>query len=210
MEMPPIHMCAFLSHENERLKRKILDLKRQRAELHRIIATRTSDQTHSCSISCQTDINLGHRPAPRFSPPNPRRLPSDEHLRLHRLLQAQNELLKKYETEATVDRSPKHSSSSSSSERLHHYERRLSECEREKAQAEQRAIATEERLEKVEERYQRMRREIGALDENFFEEIEDLKFALQQANNLNREYERTVQMLSTRLGIAYPKVETRN
>lgn len=204
-------MCAFLSHENERLKRKIVDLKRQRAELNRIVATRTSDHNRSCSISCQTDINLGPRP----TPPHPTRHPSDEHLRLHRLLQAQNELLKKYETEAALDRSPKRplassSLSSSSSERLQHYEHRLRQCQREKEEAEQRAAATEQRLAQVEQRYQRMRREIGALDENFFEEIEDLKFALQQANNLNREYEKTVQMLSTRLGIAYPRVETRN
>jgi hypothetical protein len=196
MDMPPIHMCAFLSHENERLKTKIANLKRHIAHLERTIAEKNLDHIHSCSISCQTDIGVHHRL------PNPSaRLPSDELLRLHRLLKAQNDLLKKYENDSTHDRQRSPSPSV-----INDYERRLIRCEKEKEQAENRALSAQKRMEKFEERYERMKKEISSLDENFFEEIEDLKFALQQANNLNREYEKTVQMLSTRLGIAYPIV----
>jgi hypothetical protein len=197
MDMPPIHMCAFLSHENERLKTKIANLKRHIAHLERTIAERNLDHVHSCSISCQTDIDVRHAPHP-----NPLvKLPSHEQTRLHRLLKAQNDLLKKYENENQSDREDILPTGV-----LNDYERRLIRCQKEKEQAEQRAIAAEKRMEKFEERYQRMKREISSLDENFFEEIEDLKFALHQANNLNREYEKTVQILSNRLGIPYPTI----
>jgi chromosome segregation ATPase len=198
MDMPPIHMCAFLSHENERLKTKIADLKRHINHLERRIKENNHDHSRSCSISCQTDINIQPRSNPLVT-----KLPSEEQLRLHRLLKAQNELLKKYENETMA--------SSSSSGRVTEYEQRLIRLEREKEQAERRAMSAQKRMEKFEERYERMKKEISVLDENFFEEIEDLKFALQQANDLNREYEKTVQMLSTRLGISYPTtIDKRN
>jgi chromosome segregation ATPase len=196
MDMPPIHMCAYLSHENERLKTKIADLKRHVRHLEQRIASKDHDHARSCSISCQTDIAA----QPRSTPPTGQH-PSEEQMRLHRLLKSQNDLLKKYENEASQDhRVPVPNG------RVAEYERRLAQCEREKEQAEQRAVSAQKRMEKFEERYERMKKEIGALDENFFDEIEDLKYALQQANDLNREYERTVQMLSTRLGIPYPKI----
>ena len=194
MEMPPIHMCAFLSHENQRLKTKISDLKRHIARLQQTIADRNLDHIHSCSISCQTDIDI---PRSRSNPSI--RIPSSEEQRLHRLLKAQNELLRKYEHENHSERADFGSTGV-----INDYERRLKQCQKEKDQVEQRAIAAERRMEMFEQRYERMKREISSLDENFFEEIEDLKFALQQANNLNREYEKTVQMLSARLGLPYP------
>lgn len=193
MDMPPIHMCAFLNHENERLKTKIVHLKDRVRHLEQRIAAHDHDHVRSCSISCQTDIAVQPRP--------PVKHPSDEQMRLHRLLKSQNDLLKKYETEASHERREPAPSS-----RLTEYERRLAQCEREKEQAEQRAVSAHKRMEKFQARYERMKKEISALDGNFFEEIEDLKFALQQANELNREYERTVAMLSTRLGIPYARV----
>jgi hypothetical protein len=171
MDMPPIHMCAFLSHENERLKTKIANLKRHIAHLERTIAEKNLDHIHSCSISCQTDIGIQHHPLVRP--------PSDELLRLRRLLKSQNDLLKQYENESVHDRPRPYSSNV-----INDYERRLIQCEKEKEQAEKRAMIAQQKMEKFEERYERMKKEISSLDENFSEEIEDLKFALQQANNL--------------------------
>ncbi|CAF3282329.1 unnamed protein product [Rotaria socialis] len=195
MDMPPIHMCAFLNHENERLKTKIVNLKQHIGHLEKTIGERNLNHIHSCSISCQTDIDVRHHPKPAVEQP------SDEIIRLRRLLKAQNDLLKRKENEGVHDQQ-----SSSSSGLIHDYELRLRQCEKEKEQAENRAISAEKRMAKFQERYERMKKEISALDENFFNDIEDIKFALQQANKLNREYEKTVQMLSNRLGIPYPKV----
>lgn len=202
MEMPPVHMCAFLSEENQRLKEKITELKRQRRELYREINRKTSDQLRSCTISCQTDIEPSHRVTASTSQV---RTLSDENAHLQRLLRSQNELLRKYQLDESSDRG----NPQGSTKLIEDYERRLRQSELEKQQAEQRAKQVEDRLRKMEERYERMRQEMSVLDENFFEELEDLKYSLQQANNLNREYEKTVQMLSARLGIPYPKVEAR-
>ena len=198
MDMPPVHMCAFLSHENERLKTKIVDLKGHIAHLEQMIAEKNLDHARSCSISCQTDIVVPRRPNPIVRPS------SDEQIRLHRLLKAQNDLLKQYENENMRNRQE-----SSSSGLINDYERRLIQCKKEKELAEKRAICAQRRMEQFEERCTRMKRELSLIDENFFEELEDLKFALQQANNLNREYEKTVQMLSNRLGISYATATTK-
>lgn len=194
MDMPPIHMCAFLNHENERLKTKIINLKQRINDLEKRITERNLDHIHSCSISCQTDIDIKHPHSSNSSA---------EINRLHRLLKAQNDILRKYEHENENQYERK---DFSSSELIKNYERRLIHCQKEKEQAEQRAILAEQRMKKYEERYERMKKEISSLDGNFFNEIEDIKYALQQAKNLNREYEKTVQMLSNRLGIPYPKI----
>ena len=183
MDMPPVHMCAFLNDENQRLKEKIHHLKTRIHQLEQ----QTPRSTYSCTISCQTDLNL---PSNQTS--------KNEIQHLHRLLKSQNDLLKKYENENSSESMP-------SKDLIRTYELRLKQSEKEREQAEQRANVAEQRMNTFRERYERMKREINSLDENFFEEIEDLKFALQQANKLNEEYEKTVKILSDRLGISAPK-----
>ena len=43
--------------------------------------------------------------------------------------------------------------------------------------------------------------------QGFFEEIEDIKFALQQSARLNKEYEQTLRKMCTKFGIPYPHPE---
>ena len=49
---------------------------------------------------------------------------------------------------------------------------------------------------------------MSVFDDEFFEEVNDLKFALQQATSLSQEYEKTIQMLCARLGIVCPITDT--
>lgn len=49
-----------------------------------------------------------------------------------------------------------------------------------------------------------LEKELSSLDPEFFEEIEDLKFSLIQARRLSKEYEKTIYVLSNRLGISPP------
>ncbi|XP_072013619.1 uncharacterized protein [Amphiura filiformis] len=50
----------------------------------------------------------------------------------------------------------------------------------------------------------KMKKELGALDEGFFEEIEDLKYALQQSAKLNKEYEKTLKKICKQYGVPFP------
>ena len=44
--------------------------------------------------------------------------------------------------------------------------------------------------------------------QGFFEEIEDLKYALQQAARLNSAYEKALKQLCSQCGVAFPKIAT--
>ncbi|CAF1106466.1 unnamed protein product [Rotaria sp. Silwood1] len=199
MDMPPVHMCVFLSHEHELLKTEIVELKNHITFLEEKIAEKNLDHTRSCTISCQTDISIPRRPCPS----EPIRPSFDEEAHLHRLINAQKELLRKYENEAMYHRQEQFESSPPSA-LIEDYERRLIRCQKAKEQAERRTVAIQKRMTKLEKRYESMRQKLSVLDDEFFEEVNDLKFALQQATHLNREYEKTIQMLSTQLGISYP------
>nr|XP_054748640.1 centrosomal protein of 290 kDa-like [Lytechinus pictus] len=50
----------------------------------------------------------------------------------------------------------------------------------------------------------KLKKELGALDENFFEEIEDLKFALQQSARLNQEYDKALKQVCENFGAPFP------
>lgn len=50
--------------------------------------------------------------------------------------------------------------------------------------------------------------ELKMLDRGFFEEIEDLKYALQQAARLNSAYEKALRQLCSQCGMPYPKMTT--
>jgi len=50
--------------------------------------------------------------------------------------------------------------------------------------------------------------ELKMLDRGFFEEIEDLKYALQQAARLNSAYEKALKQLCSQSGVAFPKITT--
>ncbi|XP_038069731.1 centrosomal protein of 290 kDa-like [Patiria miniata] len=50
----------------------------------------------------------------------------------------------------------------------------------------------------------RLKRELQGLDEGFFDEIEDLKYALQQSAKLNKEYEKALRRTCKQFGVPYP------
>nr|XP_058949345.1 centrosomal protein of 290 kDa-like [Pocillopora verrucosa] len=50
--------------------------------------------------------------------------------------------------------------------------------------------------------------ELKMLDRGFFEEVEDLKYALQQAARLNSAYEKALKQLCSQYGLSFPKITT--
>ncbi|CAF1346290.1 unnamed protein product [Adineta ricciae] len=201
MDMPPVHMCVFLNYEHEQLKAKILELENHIIHLEKIRSEKKSDHHYSCSISCQTTTPVQQQ---LNLLPHPVRSSADEEAHLQRLVNAQNELLKKYEQDAIVSHRQRQLQVSPPTALIDDYERRLIRSRKAKEQAEQRALAAQKRMNKLEERYEHMRRKMSVFDDGFFEEVNQLKFAVQQAVGLSREYEKTIQMLSAQLGITYP------
>ncbi|XP_029446835.1 uncharacterized protein LOC115085217 isoform X2 [Rhinatrema bivittatum] len=64
-----------------------------------------------------------------------------------------------------------------------------------------------EKLKKEKEKLYKERRmlknELAGLDKGFFDEIEDLKFALQESVKLNDQYEKCLQQISTKFGLPF-------
>ena len=199
MDMPPIHTCVYLPYEHEQLTAKIAQLKSQIAHLEQNIRERHLDHSNSCSVQCQTDITPHPRPIPSL------RFPLKDELHLQRLVDAQSELLRKHEQNALADHQQR---LSPSPELIDEYERRLVQYHKQIEHAKRRAASAQQRLHKVDRRHGRMREKLSVLDDGFFDEVNDLKFAVQQATSLNGQYEKTIQLLSARLGITYPMSDT--
>ncbi|XP_062985880.1 centrosomal protein of 290 kDa-like isoform X2 [Elgaria multicarinata webbii] len=53
-----------------------------------------------------------------------------------------------------------------------------------------------------------LRNELAALDKDFFDEIEDLKYALQEAIKLNTQYEKCMKQLNSTYGVTFPSMLT--
>lgn len=71
-----------------------------------------------------------------------------------------------------------------------------------------------ERLHRLHQKYDRLmnsyktlRQELLQINPSFFEEIEDLKFALQQSARLNKEYETVLRRTCSQFGVPYPHPE---
>lgn len=55
--------------------------------------------------------------------------------------------------------------------------------------------------------YKTLREELQQISPSFFEEIEDLKFALQQSAQLNKQYETVLRLTCSQFGLPYPHPE---
>ncbi|XP_051879969.1 centrosomal protein of 290 kDa-like [Pristis pectinata] len=66
-----------------------------------------------------------------------------------------------------------------------------------------------ERLQKERDRLTKeknsLKNELAGLDKGFFEEIEDLKYALQESAKLNKEYEKCLQKMCENCGLPFPQ-----
>lgn len=72
----------------------------------------------------------------------------------------------------------------------------------EQLQAENRALKA--RYSQVQVSNDGLTREVSSLDREFFEELEDLKFAYQQADRLNEAYEKALHHMAARFGVSLP------
>nr|KAG5708008.1 hypothetical protein BaRGS_025146 [Batillaria attramentaria] len=60
---------------------------------------------------------------------------------------------------------------------------------------------------KLSKENRKLRQELKGLDKGFFDEVEDLKFALQQSTTLNKAFEQVLRKLCRQFGVSYPHPE---
>ncbi|KAL8612407.1 hypothetical protein ACOMHN_008392 [Nucella lapillus] len=58
---------------------------------------------------------------------------------------------------------------------------------------------------KLSKENKKLRHELKGLDKGFFEEVEDLKYALQQSTQLNKEYNKMLHKLCRQFGVPFPQ-----
>ncbi|XP_068698607.1 centrosomal protein of 290 kDa-like [Montipora foliosa] len=162
----------------------------------------------------------------------PRKSMDEQFERTTKMLSLHNDLMKKYQKEQRTNTAQVEKIATLSLEnrdlekKLHDAQRKMDEVQRENEALQTRinAMGVKERitpskrdlmanLQKVsQERDQlakerrKFKDELKMLDKGFFEEIEDLKYALQQAARLNSAYEKALRQLCSQCGMPYPKI----
>ncbi|KAI0225002.1 hypothetical protein LSAT2_024060 [Lamellibrachia satsuma] len=217
MEMPDIHTCAQLTYLNEQLKKKVKVLKRQNTELlqqltevheQQKVDTLMRQYVTTRDSAVQTEpLKLLHaskgrvvKKTPTENQPN---VQNNE--RLNKVLSLYNSLMKRYDKELKVNE--KHTDTITrlnlrvNARNITHQsshdiidapdladQLKKTRCERDKLQ----------------EEVARLKAELKGLDHGFFEEVEDMKYALQQSARLNKEYEKLLKRLCKQFGLPYP------
>ncbi|XP_071785444.1 uncharacterized protein [Asterias amurensis] len=194
------------------------------------------DHIHNRSVGVQTDPP-GYRssylkPLQRIPPANNKQDKTDEQKRADRLLTMHNKLMKRYEKELRTNTANTETIAALNL-RIQDLERQLTRS-REQVQRLERSMTPrghrrrsgrsrsrsvspyidiqvqqlkKERDQLAKEK-KKLKKELRGLDEGFFEEIEDLKYALQQSAKLNKEYEKALRRTCDQFGVPYPMMGT--
>lgn len=226
-----------MSTENGALRRKVIQLKRAKNEAQRqlsIILEKNKIDTllKSYCMTRDSSVQTEVRPWTRGASLLPRTetKPSQAELeKTNRMITMHAQLLKRYEKEVKQNVTNTETISELTVQ-VATLERRLCE-EQEKPNLLEKQLAAvkgkastktkhgpaqvddpvlrevmEER-DKLSGENKRLRQELKGLDKGFFDEIEDLKFALQQSAKLNREYEKTLKHQCVQFGVPFPHPE---
>ncbi|KAJ7364965.1 hypothetical protein OS493_007598 [Desmophyllum pertusum] len=206
MSMPDVHNCLYLSTENERIRKKYKKLARRNGQLEKELNELKEQFRNNEFMQALT----------------------------RRMLSMHNNLMKRYQKELKTNTAQVEQITTLSLENrdleknLQDAQRKIEELHKEKDALQTRisAVGVKERitpskrdlmadLRKVSQERDRLanerkkfKGELKMLDRGFFEEIEDLKYALQQAARLNSAYEKALKQLCSQCGVSFPKITT--
>ncbi|CAL1535013.1 unnamed protein product [Lymnaea stagnalis] len=230
MSIHDIHSCSKILSQNIDLKQKLLSVKRKKDELEKQLAFVQKDQQQNTfpkpkckNAAVQTDLKPWplHRQT-RPTKPEAQMVTEADITRTNKVLDMHSQLLKRYDKEVKLNMSYADTISELNL-RLGETEQKLGE-EKEKSIQFQRELivargqgsksaedpvlrdVVKERNKLAKENH-KLKSELKGLDHNFFDEIEDLKFALLQSSKLNNEYEKTLQRMCSQFGVPYPNPE---
>ncbi|XP_072122637.1 uncharacterized protein [Mobula birostris] len=229
MDIPSIHRCLWLCAENEHLQRK-LKKHRQKNELLETqlleiqeklrLQQLMRDFVTTRDAQIQTEPQQWHRTG--FKEDNA----TKADVKRNQLLQTYNALQKQYEEELKTVKEQRETISKltimnhelelqlmTSKQKLQQLQQTQMERKQRMSMLEQDSTSCKqllfmvERLQKEKDRLTKeknsLKNELAGLDKGFFEEIEDLKYALQESAKLNKEYEKCLQKMCEKHGLPF-------
>ncbi|KAH9508833.1 hypothetical protein Btru_050165 [Bulinus truncatus] len=222
-----IHECSKISAQNIQLKQKWLYLKRKNVELQK--------QLEHCKETCQSKPSkplLKHvsvqteqkswKTQQTFQLTKPDKVLSETDMaKTKKVLEMHSHLLQRYDKEVKLNMSYAETISDLNV-KLEEIEQKLREekekclrLERELIRIRGKKFECEDPVlrdvlqekNKLAKENQKLKDELKGLDHNFFDEIEDLKFAFLQSVKLNNGYEKTLHKICSQFGLPVPDPE---
>ncbi|XP_005093228.1 centrosomal protein of 290 kDa [Aplysia californica] len=215
------------------LKRKYDELQHQ---IKALVQEKTSESAKSCQRTFQNScVQTDSKPwmfrhGQGLTVQQERKVSDSDIAKTNKVLEMHAQLLKRYDKEVKLNMTYADSISELNI-RLAETEKSLREEKEKSTQLERELFAAKRSLgeklkgkgrvedpvlrDVVEERNKllkenkRLRGELKGFDHNFFDEIEDLKFALLQSAKLNSSYEKSLRDLCSKFGVPCPVKETR-
>ncbi|XP_041103687.1 centrosomal protein of 290 kDa-like isoform X2 [Polyodon spathula] len=222
MAVPSIHKCLQLCDENEHLQRKLKRL-RQKNE---ILGTRLSEITAKLQlqqlireyVTTRELLHMYNALQKRYEKEiKTNKEQSDAIVNLHgKVERLESQLQAAHKTIQQLEQIPVKRRSTSAGRRrtptpekssAHRHKSRSKKCtsvnchcpdlllEIEKLHKEKEKLSKEKKL---------LKDELAGLDKDFFDEIEDLKYALQESSKLNKAYENCLKQICVKYGLSFP------
>ncbi|XP_030045968.1 uncharacterized protein LOC115460315 isoform X2 [Microcaecilia unicolor] len=220
MNLPAVHNCLRLSDENDLLLRKLKKMRFKNEQLEAEL-TRMQEQlrlqqlmrdyvmTRDSQVQTESQLWCGRGGGIK----EPKGASGNKN---GKLLQMYNNLQKRYDNE--IKRNQVQSEAITSlTVKIHELELQLQVANQKMQQLECKKVCKHtqtilkdlllviEKLKKEREKLYKEKRmllkELAGLDKEFFDEIEDLKFALQESVKLNNQYEKCLNQISTKFGL---------
>lgn len=228
MDIPPIHVCNALSEKNEvlqqkysKLTRKYKELEKQMLDVQEKFTRLQIEKKENSSMSAPPNLR---KPVRLKLEPSPVKDRKD--VTIEKLLVTHNNLLRQFEKETKQNNNnlKKIRKLEAENEKLQdnlfngnqqvdfltkqlsHKEEQLQIAVsqvKEKRKEPDNLSSLKKQYQKLEFQNRKLKDELKGLDNSFFEEIEDLKYALQQSAKLNTEYEKAIKRLCKQFGVNY-------
>ncbi|XP_050398529.1 centrosomal protein of 290 kDa [Patella vulgata] len=232
MSFPDIHCCSMLTAENLELKKKYNRLKQQKEKIQNHLDVILEQQkvekllknfVTTRNVYVQTETpgwlkSASHRQQPIKTPVTTDRV-YQESEQMTKVLSMQNQLMKRYEKE--VKQNMEHletitnlngkiaqleSKVQKGEEELFSMKRELFKVKGPTGSGASLKDVTREKI-KLKKENKKLRTELDGLDKGFFDEVEDIKYALQQSAKLNQEYDKLLRKMCKKYGVPFPKLE---
>ncbi|KAI8771371.1 centrosomal protein of 290 kDa [Biomphalaria glabrata] len=218
-----------ISAQNIHLKQKYLYLKRKTSDLMRQLDELTKEEGQGKPLkvlmkhaASQTEVkNWKSHYVSQPRKPEPVVLSETDVLKTKKVLEMHSSLLQRYDKEVKLNMSYADTISElnvklgETEQRLREEKEKCIRLERELIAVKGKQMVCEDPVlrdvvgerNKLAKENRRLKEELKGLDHNFFDEIEDLKFALLQSAKLNNGYEKELNKLCSQLGLPVPAPE---